>query len=94
MYDTPFRSYDAQLGRFHQIDPLADSQSSFTPYHFGYNDPVYWSDPTGLDPSIDLDEILRILYDPNIAYGGSWSAGNGWQEFNSAYDALWRSLGH
>jgi RHS repeat-associated protein len=48
MYDTPFRSYDAQLGRFHQIDPLADSQSSFTPYNFANNDPIFWNDPTGL----------------------------------------------
>jgi hypothetical protein len=48
MYDTPFRSYDAQLGRFHQIDPLADLAPGINPYRFGFNNPISLNDPTGL----------------------------------------------
>ncbi len=48
MYETPFRGYDTQLGRFHQVDLLAPMFPSITPYHFGYNNPVYFNDPSGL----------------------------------------------
>ena len=99
MYDTPYRSYDAQLGRFHQIDPLADIQEDFTPYHFGYNDPVYWNDPTGLTPS--FSDIVNTLM--GYEDGGSWDPINGFQPFtpdeafwagfdyNETYD-LWHKL--
>jgi RHS repeat-associated protein len=47
-HETAFRSYDPQLGRFHQIDPLADLFTGINPYQFGYNNPVLFNDPTGL----------------------------------------------
>jgi hypothetical protein len=46
--ETPFRPYDAQLGRFWGIDWLADLFPGITPMHFGYNNPVLFNDPTGL----------------------------------------------
>ena len=45
-----FRQYDNALGRFHSIDALASSIPSITPYHFGFSNPVYWADPSGLMP--------------------------------------------
>ncbi|MBC8110622.1 MAG: hypothetical protein H7Y04_06135, partial [Verrucomicrobia bacterium] len=48
--ETPFRSYDYQLGRFHQVDMLAGIFVSINPYHFGYNNPIKFNDPTGLAP--------------------------------------------
>ncbi len=48
MYETPFRGYYAVLGRFHQVDLLAPLFPSITPFHFGYNNPVYFNDPSGL----------------------------------------------
>jgi RHS repeat-associated protein len=46
-YETYFRGYDPSIGRFMQIDPLADQFASYTPYNFAYNDPVFWNDPLG-----------------------------------------------
>ncbi|MGB3467438.1 MAG: RHS repeat-associated core domain-containing protein [Cyclobacteriaceae bacterium] len=46
--DFNARFYDASLGRFMMIDPLADVQESFNPYHFSYNNPILFKDPTGL----------------------------------------------
>lgn len=40
--------YDPVLGRFNSVDPLADQQSSLTPYHYSYNNPILFNDPTGL----------------------------------------------
>ncbi|MDA6072599.1 hypothetical protein NJT12_23540 [Flavobacterium sp. AC] len=43
-----FRMYDNTLGRFYGIDALAETTPSMTPNHFGYNNPIYWADPSGL----------------------------------------------
>ena len=37
LYETDFRGYDPQLGRFHQIDPLAEGTLDFSPYLFANN---------------------------------------------------------
>src|SRR5690554_508726 len=48
-----FRLYDGALGRFFGIDLLADLFTSHSPYHFAYNNPITFMDPTGLhiDPA-------------------------------------------
>jgi RHS repeat-associated core domain len=49
--DFNARTYDQQIGRFQQIDPLLeDGQENLTPYHFAYNNPVRYSDPDGKFP--------------------------------------------
>ena len=47
---TEFRPYDSQLGRFHQVDKLAEMFVPLTPYHYSYNNPTMFNDPTGLAP--------------------------------------------
>jgi len=49
IYSTIYRSYDPQLGRFHQIDPLADVINDHTPYAYVLNNPLIFNDPYGLD---------------------------------------------
>jgi len=46
---TKFRLYDYKIGRFTQIDPLADQagQEIYTPYHYALNNPCLYSDPNG-----------------------------------------------
>ena len=47
--DLVNRFYDKQIGRFWSIDPkVDDGQHSFTPYHYSFNNPVFFSDPNGL----------------------------------------------
>ncbi|WP_083722357.1 RHS repeat domain-containing protein [[Flexibacter] sp. ATCC 35208] len=42
LYDFNARTYNQQIGRFLQIDPLPDDgeQESWTPYHYAINDPI------------------------------------------------------
>src|SRR5690554_6195831 len=43
-----FRQYDNALGRFYNPDRLAELAPGITPYRFAFNNPNYWSDPSGL----------------------------------------------
>lgn len=48
IYDFNARFYDPVLGRFIQIDPMADERNWVTPYNFVQNNPLIFVDPTGL----------------------------------------------
>ena len=62
-YETEYRSYDAQLGRFHQMDPLADYFEDQSTYNFADNNPVNFNDPLGLSketPKTNLPEVVVV----------------------------------
>lgn len=60
LYETAFRSYDPQIGRFHQIDPMADLSKSWTPFAFGSNNPILRNDQLGLkDTTINGETMQR-----------------------------------
>lgn len=48
IYETANRSYDSQLGRFMQIDPLSNLAFDWSPYVFANNNPILMNDPSGL----------------------------------------------
>jgi len=73
LYDLPFRNYDAALGRFHQIDPLATRSHNATPYEYAGNNPVSYNDPSGLLKALD---IAKNVSGPIWALqpgGGGWA---------------------
>ncbi|MBZ5858574.1 RHS repeat-associated core domain-containing protein [Flavihumibacter profundi] len=49
MYDATNRMYDPQLGRFGQVDELAEVALGYSPYSFSYNNPIRFNDPLGLE---------------------------------------------
>jgi len=59
-----FRLYDPEIGRFLAIDPLLDVQPSQTPYHYCFNNPTSFTDPTGLYPEKEKgDKVLDVVKD-------------------------------
>ncbi|WP_436488821.1 DUF6443 domain-containing protein [Chitinophaga sp. ARDCPP14] len=51
-YDAFFRTLDPQLGRWNQMDPVAEKYPGISPYNSNFNNPVSISDPLGDDPPI------------------------------------------
>jgi RHS repeat-associated protein len=47
---TPFRQYDPRIGRWMTTDPLGFLRISESPYVGFGNNPIYYSDPSGLTP--------------------------------------------
>ncbi|MFT3910919.1 MAG: DUF6443 domain-containing protein [Ferruginibacter sp.] len=59
-YNTFYRKYDAQIGRFTGIDIETESFAGLTPFQFGNNNPVLYNDPMG-DKFVLIKPVEQML---------------------------------
>jgi len=59
-YTTQFRQYDPRLGRWKSLDPLAGKFPNQSPFCAFDNDPIYYTDPLGLEAGDNVDKVKDV----------------------------------
>ncbi len=60
-YDYGARHYDAALGRFTTVDPLAENLYPWSSYAYCLNNPIKYVDPTGCLASTHTDSLGNVV---------------------------------
>ncbi|WKN43943.1 RHS repeat domain-containing protein [Tunicatimonas pelagia] len=101
-YDYGARMYQPDLGRWYVIDPLSFLQEEYSPYHYTYDNPIAYNDPSGMmgqSPtkfaSTFIDETGKVVEHRDDGDNNVYLIGSDWVSTGSEEDKAGLSIvGH
>jgi RHS repeat-associated protein len=80
--DYGARYYDPGIGRFTCIDPMSEAIPEWSPYHYTFNNPISFNDPTGMMGENVIATTVVNKDDPTQTY-----------YIDDGYDFVWEVTG-
>jgi len=82
------KMYSPQIGRFLSVDPLHELMPGQNSYHYAFNSPLIWRDPSGLVPQKEKnrEKLQRTLLITDLQ--GYWNLLTAENECEMAVDEL------